>query len=144
MCHQREGTTLQFIDMSQEDTEYNKDTDASLIKAAAGGDETIVRLLLEKGANTEATDGDGNTPLIAAAESGHEAVVRLLLEHGANIEAKDKYDNTPLIKAADHGHEAVVRLLLEHGANSDATNREGYTAYDCAKKTSIRQLLRSY
>ena len=97
--------------MSQENTEYNKDTDASLIEAAAGGDETIVRLLLEKGANTEAQDGDGNTPLIEAARSGHKA---------------------------------VVSLLLEHGANSDVTNLEGYTAYDCAKKTSIWDLLRSY
>ena len=70
--------------------------------------------------------------------------MRLLLEHGANVEAKGEYGNTPLILAACHGHKAVVRLLLEHGANCDATNREGYTAYDCAKKTSIRQLLRSY
>ncbi|MGN0810464.1 MAG: ankyrin repeat domain-containing protein, partial [Akkermansia muciniphila] len=61
-----------------------------------------------------------------------------------NIEAQDEDGNTPLIEAACHGHKAVVHLLLEHGANSDATNREGYTAYDCAKKTSIRQILRSY
>jgi ankyrin repeat protein len=40
------------------------------------GHETVVKLLLEKGANVEAMDSEGRTALHRAA--GHEAVVKLL------------------------------------------------------------------
>jgi ankyrin repeat protein len=38
----------------------------------------VVKLLLEKAADVNATDDSGWTPLWRAAENGHEAVVRLL------------------------------------------------------------------
>jgi ankyrin repeat protein len=45
----------------------------------------VVSLLLEKGANLEATDTEyGQTPLSWAARNGHEVVASLLLERGAN------------------------------------------------------------
>lgn len=48
--------------------------------AAHNGDETIVRLLLEAGANEKFEDKEGRTPLAIAREKGHEAVARLLAE----------------------------------------------------------------
>jgi len=47
-----------------------------------------VKLLLEKGANIEAKDNDGDTALINAAIKGETEMVKLLLEKGANIEAR--------------------------------------------------------
>jgi ankyrin repeat protein len=37
-----------------------------------------VKLLLEKGAELESKDGQGQTPLSLAAKNGHKAVVKLL------------------------------------------------------------------
>jgi len=51
----------------------------SLSWAVANGQETIVKLLLEKCANIESKDAGGRTPLSLAAERGNEAVVKLLL-----------------------------------------------------------------
>jgi ankyrin repeat protein len=46
--------------------------------AAAGGQEAVVRLLLEKGANATAMNITGQTALDAAKAKGHRAVMRLL------------------------------------------------------------------
>ena len=43
----------------------------------------MVELLLEKGADVESKDTEGQTPLSWAAKNGHEAVVNVLLEKGA-------------------------------------------------------------
>ncbi|EER45309.1 serine/threonine protein kinase ripk4 [Histoplasma capsulatum H143] len=45
--------------------------------------EVIVRLLLEKGVNTNSKNNHGWTPLDLAAVNRHGAIVRLLLENGA-------------------------------------------------------------
>jgi ankyrin repeat protein len=76
-----------------------------------GGHETVVRLLLEKGADVKAKTSSGWTALHLAARGGHEAVVRLLLEKGADAKAKTSSGWTALHLAARVGHEVVVRLL---------------------------------
>ncbi|KAH0594295.1 hypothetical protein MHUMG1_08134 [Metarhizium humberi] len=91
--------------------------------AAKNGHEAVVKLLLEKGANTETTENHyRQTPLLRAAKNGHKAVVKLLLEKGANTETTESYySQTPLLWAAKNGHEDVVKLLLEKGANIETT-----------------------
>ena len=50
--------------------------------------EEIVKILLSRGANIEATDAIwGGTPLMWAAWRGHPNIVKLLLDHGANVHA---------------------------------------------------------
>ncbi|RYC80572.1 hypothetical protein BFJ63_vAg16546 [Fusarium oxysporum f. sp. narcissi] len=95
--------------------------------AAENGHETVVRLLLDWGARTEAADKDGRTPLWWATERGNEAVVRLLLDWGARTEAADKDGRTPLWWATERGNEAVVRLLLDWGARTEAADKDGRT-----------------
>ena len=75
-----------------------------LWRAAAEGNEAVVKLLLEKGADLEARDSLGcRTPLWWAARNKHEAVVKLLLEKGADLEARGSLDQTPLWYAAGGG-----------------------------------------
>jgi ankyrin repeat protein len=90
--------------------------------------------LLEKGAEIESRDNDGQTPLSSAAFLGHEATVQLLLKKGADIESKDKYGQTPLSRAAMRGHEAVVQLLLEKGADVESRDNDGQTPLSRAAK----------
>jgi hypothetical protein len=79
-------------------------------------DSSVVRLLLEHGANINARGSTGWTPLHRASFNGAPEVVRVLLEHGADVEAKDYYGETALQVAADQGEDEVVELLREHGA----------------------------
>jgi ankyrin repeat protein len=44
----------------------------------------VVKQLLDKGADIDTRDKDGQTPLSWAVENGHDAVVKQLLEKGAN------------------------------------------------------------
>ena len=45
-----------------------------------------MELLLDKGADLEAKDKDGQTPVSWAAENGHEAVVKLLMEKAVDVD----------------------------------------------------------
>ena len=59
--------------------------------AAEGGDEGVVKLLLEKDVNPDRPDDYGQTLLSWAAEGGREGVVKLLLEwKDVNSDRPDK------------------------------------------------------
>ena len=77
-------------------------------------DGSVLRLLLEHGADINAQSLTRLTPLQWASMNGTLGVVRLLLEHGADVEAKDGYGRTALQKAAE-GHKEVVELQRENG-----------------------------
>jgi ankyrin repeat protein len=52
--------------------------------AAAQGNVEVVRILVERGADTIAQTEDGRTPLHVAAQVGNTEIVRILVEHGTN------------------------------------------------------------
>jgi ankyrin repeat protein len=52
-----------------------------LSPAAQNGHDTVVKLLLQAGADIESKDIDGHTPLSMAAYNGHDAIVKLLKSH---------------------------------------------------------------
>jgi ankyrin repeat protein len=91
-----------------------------LMLAASQGNEAIVRLFLEQGADVNYRSENGHMPLMVGARSGNEAVVRVLVESGADVTAKSEGGSTALLFAAEKGYEAVVRLLVERGADVNA------------------------
>jgi hypothetical protein len=110
----------------------SKDTygQTPLSRAAGGGHEAVVKLLVETGkVDVDSKDTYGQTPLSWAAEGGHEAVVKLLVETGkVDVNSKDIYGQTPLSWAAGGGHEAVVKLLVETGkVDIDSKDTDGRT-----------------
>jgi len=68
-------------------------------------------VLLDKGANTEATRNIGTTALHASAHEGHLEIVKLLLEKGAVLGARNNKNETVVDLAVKNGHKAVVELL---------------------------------
>ena len=97
----------------------------------AGGFLAPVRRALDKGANPDQTDQDGESLLEIAASKGKFRMVRLLLHYGANPDLPDISGKTPLYRAAQNGHAEIVRLLLARGADPNRTDGEG-TAMDWA------------
>lgn len=93
----------------------------ALLRASAKGQDAMVGLLLEKGADIEARNPSNGTPLICAAEGNYEATVELLLKSGANVNAEDQFGWKPLHRVmVNRGGEGVAQMLLTHGANINA------------------------
>jgi len=106
--------------------------------AAECGDEQMVRLLLERGAEVDRKDRFGLTPLYHAARLGleeHCDVAELLIGRGADVCARSKFGETPLHAAAGWGSEKMVLLLVVHGALVDDRNDRGQTPLHKAAET---------
>lgn len=80
----------------------------------------IVRLLLEKGADVNAQNGDTYPPLYLTIFPGHDDIANLLLEHGADPVAYNIRYGTLLHEAAARGRIEIMELLITHGAKIDA------------------------
>jgi len=93
---------------------------------------SVVRLLLDHGADTSAKNRFGWTPLFCSAMRGNEEMVILLLEHGADIAAKSNSGWTPLHGASHWGCGEVVRLLLHRGADTLPKDNYGRAPLDLA------------
>src|SRR5579862_7470387 len=91
---------------------------AMLMNSPPRGDALDVKMLLDRGADANATDRDGHTILMLAASSDALPIdgVRALLEHGADIHAKAAQGETALDFAKLRGSTPVVDLLVKAGA----------------------------
>ena len=125
-----------------------------LMAAVGSNDLTLVKLLLERGADPFAKDSSGFTALAFAEIFGkrvanylrkimanspqtsdlglHDAAraglidrVRQLLAEGTTVDARDDMGRTALHWAALSGHADVARALIEHGASARATDKGG-------------------
>ena len=87
---------------------------APLFLAAGQGRATVVRYLLDEGADVNAREKLGGTPLMEAAYSGYLEVIQELLFRGAEINAIGN-DGTALDIAISRNNAAVVDLLKHYG-----------------------------
>ena len=94
--------------------------------AANFGHPRFVRLLVDWGAEIEATDIGGDTALMDASKRGQVECVEVLLDAGADVNASNRFAETALHQAARNGHTAVVKVLLAHGAEVNVRAR-GHT-----------------
>ncbi|KAH6838535.1 ankyrin repeat-containing domain protein [Chaetomium sp. MPI-CAGE-AT-0009] len=110
-----------------------------LMWAACGGSLSVVRLLLDRGADPNQVDRAGENAVIIALSQEHLQVSLELLRQGASIEASAT--KSPLIRAAERGNSGIVRLLLDHGADPGGFLEHGETAlYKSAAKGHLEVL----
>lgn len=100
-----------------------------LLRAADLGDEIMVRLLLDHGANIEARNPSAATALSCAAENQHLAVMDILLCRGADPNAEDDFGWRPLHRTHAHrgGDNGPALRLLNAGVDINARCTKGKT-----------------
>src|SRR5262249_9239013 len=107
---------------------------SDLIIAIDENDIEKVKSLLDKGADINTRNENGDTALMMAVNRTRDVkLVNLLLDKGADVNAKnnknDKYklNQTALIYAAIYEETEIVKALLEKGADVNANNNYGYS-----------------
>lgn len=88
--------------------------------AAFGGHIEALSILIERGADLDATSTMIGTALHAASQKGYSEAVRKLIAAGANPDARNSNEFTPLMIASLHGHVPTIKALLAGGASVDA------------------------
>jgi ankyrin repeat protein len=112
------------------------------LRAAFSGDTTVMRLLLDHGADPNLATYGGTTPLMAAAGVGWVVqqtytesmpslieAINICLEHKADVNAVNSMGLTALLGAANKGADDIIKLLVSRGARLDAVDKQGRDAY---------------
>ncbi|KAJ6555614.1 ankyrin repeat-containing domain protein [Mycena vulgaris] len=106
----------------------------ALQSASINGHIGIVRLLVEKGADINATDVIfGNALLAASRRWGNRETVQFLLDNGADMNSVSRRYGSALQAASACGDTEIAGLLIEKGA--DVNIRNGI--YGCALETAL-------
>ncbi len=108
----------------------------TLMPSTESGDrKAIAGMLLDRGAEIEATNRYGYTPLHCAAMGGDKGVIEALLARGAKVNAKTSSQWIPLHYAALNGPVECIALLLEQGADIHAKADDGETPIVVASRS---------
>ncbi len=96
-------------------------------EAAESGNTRQVKQFIDKGAEVNSRNEDGDTTLHLAALYDSKKMIELLIANGAVVDAKNNIGETPLHNAAWAGETTTVGALLEHGADVNAKDNYGDT-----------------
>jgi ankyrin repeat protein len=132
-----------------------------LYRAMKATDLTVVRLLLDKGANPSVAIKDGSTPLMLASGMGARRVasdedviekagtadpldaVKMFVAAGVDVNVQNDLGNTALHYAAQTGATRIVEFLVSNGAQVEVYNYVGRTPLDVAKTPDLRKMMES-
>jgi len=100
----------------------------ALQKVAARGKLSLVRLLIQHGADVNPKRDHEIPALVKAAEAGNVAVIEELLAQKANPNARNRLGQTALFSASIRGYDRAIEILLNGGADVEARDKEDRSA----------------
>ena len=107
---------------------------------------SMLRLLLDEGADVSLRDRIGATPLLDAVERGvDEDAMALLIRASAEagvLDARNVDGDTALHLSHDNGQTDVMRLLLDAGADPNVQNNDGQTLLHHMAEEGITEYVR--
>ena len=118
----------------------------SLLKAVKNREIQKIEDLIQKGADANARDKDGNPAIVLAARTNSPVSIDLLVGGGADINSLNNSGNSALMVAAKRGILNTMQILLNHGAALEIENTSGMTAIEIASRNQqieAARLLRS-
>ena len=107
------------------DTGNNEDI-FPLHKAVDTGNEQLVEILCQCGADVNVVDGTGQTAVHGVVYYGSIPMLMTLLKYHANVNIADHRGKTALFLAVWKNHTDMVRLLLENNAKVDTTTEVNF------------------
>jgi ankyrin repeat protein len=101
---------------------------SALMFATSAGGERFVQALLDKGADVELRDGDGNTALMLAAKNGLMDILQVFLNHkNASLDRVDNEGRGVSHYACANGHVDIVYFLHERKVDWHCVDHNGMT-----------------
>lgn len=112
--------------MAVTDIDYkNSAGETAVSMACFYGTASMLKALIDKGANLSTPETNGAYPINYAAQLGKSDVLTLLVEGGADINTKEPGGTTPLIASIAKGQPHAAARLIELGANVNISNVSG-------------------
>ncbi len=128
----------------------------ALLEAAGNGNVSVVKELLDKGADPDSATVQNWTALMEAASKRRPRVVMALLDHGARVNLRRRgfpfivsalgsvipYGETALMAACSAGDPETVRLLLSGGARVNVERMDKWSALLAASYSGRPEIVR--
>ncbi len=119
--------------LSQNDGEHTDANGNTTLHHACWNEQTeVVKVLIEKDADVNKINDDGETPLFLAVRRANLVIVEKLLAAGAEPDISNIDGILPIHVAADDGEQFIGKALLDAGADINAKTGDGKTPLICA------------
>ncbi|XP_038823990.1 ankyrin repeat and SOCS box protein 2-like [Salvelinus namaycush] len=112
-----------------------------LLLAAIFHHVNCVECLLDRGANPNIANNDGETPLLKACGKPNAEIVDHLLKYGASVHKACVQGVTPLHEAAGHDNVEICQMLLDAGAKLNTANIYGIDPFFMAAQNGRVEVL---
>ncbi len=104
-----------------------EELDQELLDAAKVGDMSKVKDSVNRGADVNTKDRDGNTPSRNAVLKGHFGIFKYLVENGVSLEGKDHRCGPSICDASYSGNLDILKYLIGKGVDVNESDKNGWT-----------------